>query len=226
MRYAELMSLLETDDLRAEPFDSIDPISRKSNISFHILRGDTLIGNIAGRFAHSAEQALSMYRARASEQPVPTPRKIASIPRKIVPVRRDLLYHFTTADGLQAILSSNRLLANTTHIVNQRMIRGISLTRNRNFVYETNKPFRLAIEARTLRQRYRILPVRAGEVQHIHKADQQNDQYGNEAEEFVIGPVADVDRYLRGIAARTDLLPLTFDLTGFAAALHIDIQPI
>jgi hypothetical protein len=207
--------------LRAEPVPTIDPITRKPMTSFRILNGETEVGRIAGRFAKTPEEALE--RFQASQKPaVPAPVPIAQTLVKPVqePVRparaarTALLYHFTTPRGLEGILGSDRLLAQTQHIISGKLAQGVSLTRDPRFAFEEGKPFRIALDWTALRQRHRIIPVRAGETHDDHKAD-PNSQYGNEAEEFVIGPVPHVSRYLRGIGVRMRYLPDGFDLDGF-----------
>lgn len=224
----KIHEIIEDHELTAEPVDGIDPISRKPAINFRIMRGNVMLTTIAGRFAKTPAAAIAHYQASstAREPDKPQPTKSRPIARKIAPVRANLLYHFTTANGLRGILDDNRILANTTHIVNRRSLNGVSLTRDANFDYETTKPFRLTLDPTILQRQHRVLPVRAGEVQHIHKADAQNDQYGNEAEEFVVGAITHLDRCLRGVAVRTDLLPAGFDLDALSQSLDIPITTI
>jgi hypothetical protein len=217
--------------LRAEPVPTTDPITRKPMTSFRILDGETEVGRIAGRFAKTPEEALERFQASqkpVAPAPAPTTREPAKpVQEPVRPVRAArsaLLYHFTTPRGLEGILGSDRLLANTQHIIGGKLAQGVSLTRDPRFDFEEGKPFRIALDWTALKQRHRIIPVRAGETHDDHKADPAS-QYGNEAEEFVIGQVPHVSRYLRGLGVRAKDLPAGFDLDGFLKRIGFD-EPI
>jgi hypothetical protein len=65
MRYHEIT---ESDELTAEPFDGVDPISHKPDVSYRIRRGTEVLGVIAGRFANTPEAALVRFRSREVER--------------------------------------------------------------------------------------------------------------------------------------------------------------
>jgi hypothetical protein len=60
MRYHEILIEAE-DDLTVEPFDSIDPVSRKPSVAYRILRNGVRLTVIAGRFAKTPEEAIAIY---------------------------------------------------------------------------------------------------------------------------------------------------------------------
>lgn len=71
------ISLLEAnDDLTAEPFEAVDPISHKPNINFRIIQNGEVVSVVAGRFAKTPEEALAVYqRPRVDHWAVATPRE-------------------------------------------------------------------------------------------------------------------------------------------------------
>lgn len=133
-------------------------------------------------------------------------------------VRAGVLYHGTDPDNCELILANNRISGLTSHkAFRQRTINnvtkpvpvgfrdrdidkfesvsGVSLTRDPNFArrWKSGQGVVLCLDETKLRQRYRMVPY---------------DYYGNraEAEEFVVGSITDLSKYLISIEASEELV--------------------
>lgn len=116
-----------------------------------------------------------------------------------------VLYHCTAADSAGKIIYTNTILDNTDHNVRLPYgktrtgfrptdinkydnVKGVSLSRNPFFArrWGSGEGVVLVLDGEKLRQNYRIVPF---------------DYYKNraEAEEFLVGPLKNVNRYLKSI---------------------------
>lgn len=57
---------MQSDDVRAVPFEAPDPITAETMTNYRIIRGDEQVGVVAGRFAKTAEEAIAAYRRRGA----------------------------------------------------------------------------------------------------------------------------------------------------------------
>lgn len=122
-------------------------------------------------------------------------------------VRPGSLYHCTSADSAGKIIHSDILLANTDHSVQLPYgkerpgfrptdvnkygnVNGVSLTRDPFFArrWGSGEGVVLVFDSTKLRQNYRLVPF-----------DYYQNPKKSEAEEFLVGPVKGVSRYLTGI---------------------------
>jgi len=148
-----------------------------------------------------------------------------------------LIYHFTNGENLRQILEQNAINAGaSTHevgnykkdidengkpiftLVNKRIIKGISFTRDRNldllktYAASGHKPYRLGLNYSLLRMNHKIIPVRDNNYFQIHKGTHLYNRvlssynYGetrtdsNEAEEFLVGDIKDLTKYWSELA--------------------------
>lgn len=119
------------------------------------------------------------------------------------------LYHGTQMGYAMSILKDNEIGARTSHIPrpglpirNKDMsyshydgderIRGVSLTRNKKFAIKwATNGLVFVLDAVKLRQNYRIVPI---------SFFSYNDKINrSEYEEFVVGPIRNLDRYIKSI---------------------------
>lgn len=107
-------------------------------------------------------------------------------------VRPFHLYHATDAQNALSILHDNAIHSNTTQEINGRGVRGVSLTRSKYFAENYNDVV-LVIDGGKLRQRHRLVPF----VHPYYALD--TDMPRAEAEEFLVGGITDLDRYLLAI---------------------------
>jgi hypothetical protein len=110
------------------------------------------------------------------------------------------LYHGTDINNVKEILSSNTISAITEHSRNGKIINGVSLTRDKRYAWDwSGLPFnRCGV----------VFVLDWKKLKHNKKITQidyfQNSQYRKrnpidktaEAEEFVVGPITPLDRYL------------------------------
>lgn len=129
-------------------------------------------------------------------------------------VNDNLLYHATEVDTAIQILDQNMIEARTSHSESLRLrldhlgvrkseirsgptqqwIEGVSMTRSLPFARSWKKVgVVLAFDARALRSRYRLIPMT------YYARHQENTPSMPEAEEFLLGPLKDVNRYLSAI---------------------------
>ena len=120
---------------------------------------------------------------------------------------KDILYHSTTQYALEDILKSNTLLDRTIQgfktsngVVEKK---GVSLTRNYDFKYEI---FTLILDGAKIRQNYKLIPFDyfasppAGDtIQYTPKNSPKREKDTIEYEEFVIGSVKNLNKYLLAI---------------------------
>lgn len=135
-------------------------------------------------------------------------------------VNDNFLYHSTDVDMAIQILDQNRIEDRTSHAESLRLrldrlgvrpsevqsgettawregtkwITGVSLTRSLPFARSWKKVgVVLALDARALRSRHRLIPMT------YYARHQENTPSMPEAEEFLLGPLKDVKRYLSAI---------------------------
>jgi hypothetical protein len=138
-------------------------------------------------------------------------------------VRSGLLYHGTDADNAEEILTTDRLTASTPHNakplrvvkgINREVpigfrkheierfdnVYGVSMTRDPNFArrWKSGQGIVFCLSEEKLRHNYRILPI---------------NYYGDrsESEEFVVGPIQPVSRYLVSIEVSTSVMQEMID---------------
>jgi hypothetical protein len=129
-------------------------------------------------------------------------------------VNDDFLYHATEIETAVKILDQNKIEARTSHTENLRLrfdkigvrpseiqsgetsrwVNGVSLTRSLLFA-KSWKPWGVvfAFDIRALRARHRITPVT------FYARHQENTSNIPEAEEFLIGPINNMARYLTAV---------------------------
>jgi hypothetical protein len=105
------------------------------------------------------------------------------------------LYHATNFFNALQIIETNVLMAKTEHDLPAiGMVTGVSLTRNWAYAKDWSA-LALELDRHKLAHRYRLIPFN-----YWHRGNERPQGYGRqEAEEFVIGPVTQVDRYLIAI---------------------------
>ena len=116
------------------------------------------------------------------------------------------LYHGTSYHKAIRILASDKLEPNTNHISKDRpgsLIRdiesGISLTRNRRTAFDFG-PVVFELDQRALSQRHRIVPVDYwGHSPETKLSGTRRKDRNAEAEEFLIGELKPVSKYLVAI---------------------------
>lgn len=131
------------------------------------------------------------------------------------------LYHWTNAEYLQQIIRSDVVKGSTTHKINGKAVRGVSLSRNPFFdiqdTYQVagTKAWRLGFNYQRLRADHRVIPMRDDQYRDIPRGKRRQEKlfYGmsftpvgihmassDESEEFVVGDIYPVWHYLTSIA--------------------------
>jgi hypothetical protein len=113
------------------------------------------------------------------------------------------LFHATSLDSLNQILKGNIVKAWTTQNINKKRIDGVSLTRDFRFAknWAMKTPFKMArscvieFDQRKLSQRYKIVPFNYS----LMSSGAAREMNNSEAEEFVIGPIKDPNKYINKI---------------------------
>lgn len=115
-----------------------------------------------------------------------------------------MLFHGTSPDSAGKILYSDTIRAMTTHggyklSRNEQYVAGVSLTRSLQFAREYHSEVRavvFALDARALRARTKIIPV-----DYFANTKKNGDYYRvrKESEEFAIGDIKPLSRYLKWI---------------------------
>jgi len=125
------------------------------------------------------------------------------------------LYHSTAIRHAIKIIEENYIKDATPHIINDKTQNGVSLTRDINFAKLWKTDYIRVIfcfDQQKLSQRYKILPIDYFSINDIDEAGnddiiadefRRRDKYA-EAEEFVIGAISPVDKYLKAIYITQD----------------------
>lgn len=113
------------------------------------------------------------------------------------------LYHGTAFYNARRILANNTFEAKTMqdHSRTTKEIYGVSLTRDPRFA-KTFGPVVFVLDQTKLRHNYKIMPVdywgHSNEISMGPQSQKKKGKYA-EAEEFVVGPVTNADRYIMAI---------------------------
>jgi len=128
--------------------------------------------------------------------------------------RDSYLYHATALNSAIRIISSNNMSSKTKHIINGKKVTGISLTRDKNFAFSWNmnglSNVVFVLNQSLLSQNKKIVPLdyysTTDEKYLRHdlngtEKDRRKKSFA-EAEEFVIGSINNLDRYLVSISVK------------------------
>lgn len=115
------------------------------------------------------------------------------------------LYHATSFRGAKHIILDNKIGEYTEQEIAGRMIKGVSLTRDIRFAHRWDNVV-LQIDQARLAQDKKIMPIDYHGMSLLKTRRQGNSA---EAEEFVIGPISPLDRYLTAVMVRAAALDQT-----------------
>lgn len=105
------------------------------------------------------------------------------------------LFHGTGWHAAAQIMREDALRPNTPHTIPGQpdLLHGVSLTRNPRVARSMGDGVVFELDERRLAQRHRIIPV---DYWHNKPSVERRTQRWNEAEEFVVGPIVTLSRYL------------------------------
>jgi hypothetical protein len=129
------------------------------------------------------------------------------------------VYHFTSAEYLIKILQSDCIeVGASPHKLNGQTLEGVSVTRNKFFdisntyAVSGKKPWRIGLDYRKLRQRFKVEPVRDEYLRTKPKSVVRKTGLGlfgrsydervssDESEEFVLGSIQPLGKYITSIS--------------------------
>ena len=122
------------------------------------------------------------------------------------------IYHWTDADGLRKILGDDCIdLGASTHHIGDKTLYGVSCSRNPYFdIQQTyaiagRKAWRIGLDYRKLRTRFRVIPIRDERYRHIPKTKifhhpMRGEEMSDESEEFVLGAITPLSRFITSLA--------------------------
>jgi hypothetical protein len=145
------------------------------------------------------------------------------------------LYHATSVGNLNNMLEEKAMTAETMHRINGKNVKGTSLTRNFSYAmwfagaasFKAGTDIIIELDQRKLTQNYKIVPVNYDYLNSYKKAPARNMSIpgkpytGSEYEEFVIGTVRDINKYILKIHASSEILYAHTDSYGDHSSLII-----
>jgi len=129
------------------------------------------------------------------------------------------LYHGTMPDSIIPIMKSNMLRAETQQFMGKNIKMGVSLTRNINIAHQfaTKIGIVFELDQRKLAYRHKMIPINwenatqnRGTLTRWHETTGRNTTNVkpitiNEYEEFVVGPIKNLNDYIIKIHAKDDI---------------------
>jgi hypothetical protein len=126
------------------------------------------------------------------------------------------LYHGTTSSFAVSIIEGNSIKAHTDHFSKKvfnnidhkhphiKNEKGISLTRDVKFALSWPGKYGIVFELdqRKLAQRHKLIPIK---IEGVLRGGNRN-EYAHMAEEFIIGDIKDLDKYLTKIIIKSETI--------------------
>lgn len=136
-------------------------------------------------------------------------------------VREGTVYHWTTAASLMRILADDMIsVGSSTHNIDGKTLSGVSVTRDafldlsQTYAVSGRKVWRIGLSLDRLRHNLRVMPVRdeylrnkprgATIKQRAGMSDFYQSSSSDEREEFVIGNIGPLSRYITSVAVLED----------------------
>jgi len=109
------------------------------------------------------------------------------------------VYHGSSAKNAISMLKNNVILDRTIHDIDGKKVSGVSTSRNKNFSHKWGEVI-FALDMDKIKNTKKVVPVDFVDKNPHYKLKRRDN-----SEEFIIGPLTDLSKYLSFVMLRNDI---------------------